>query len=209
MSDPRKPFADALRKAGMDFNRPGVVAAFDDMLDKAGVLRVGQTPGIIDPPWLAHARSKLGQREIKGPKHNGWIAEGWARLGATWFNDDETPWCGYFIADALDAAGLPYPKNFPAAASFRTYGVAVPAQLGAIATMRRPGGNHAFIIVGETPDRLAYKALGGNQSDGVTIMDVPKTQVDAIRWPPGVPLVPRSQMQLPVMPRGTILKNMA
>lgn len=44
MSDPRRPFADALRAAGMDFNRPGVVAAFDDMLDKAGVPRAGQAP---------------------------------------------------------------------------------------------------------------------------------------------------------------------
>lgn len=37
MTDPRKPYADALRSAGLDFNRPGVVAAFDAMLDKAGV----------------------------------------------------------------------------------------------------------------------------------------------------------------------------
>src|SRR5690606_20869490 len=39
MTDPRKPYADALRSAGLDFNRPGVVAAFDAMLDKAGVPR--------------------------------------------------------------------------------------------------------------------------------------------------------------------------
>lgn len=41
MSDPRKPYADALRDAGLDFNRPGVVAAFDALLDKAGVPRAG------------------------------------------------------------------------------------------------------------------------------------------------------------------------
>lgn len=32
-------FAGSLRSAGLDFNRPGVVAAFDAMLDKAGVPR--------------------------------------------------------------------------------------------------------------------------------------------------------------------------
>lgn len=41
MSDPRKPYADALRDAGLDFNRPGVVSAFDALLDKAGVPRAG------------------------------------------------------------------------------------------------------------------------------------------------------------------------
>lgn len=41
MTDPRKPYADALRSAGLDFNRPGVVAAFDAMLDKAGVPKAG------------------------------------------------------------------------------------------------------------------------------------------------------------------------
>lgn len=39
MLDPRKPFADALRSAGLDFNRAGVVAAFDALMDKAGVAR--------------------------------------------------------------------------------------------------------------------------------------------------------------------------
>lgn len=166
-------------------------------------------PGVTEPAWVAYGKSKLGQREIKGPKHNSWIAKGWAKLGAGWFNDDETPWCGFFVADCLNAAGLPYPKNFPAAASFRTYGVAVPAQIGAIGTMKRPGGNHVFIIVGETPDRLFYKGLGGNQSDAVTIMDIRKSDVDAIRWPPGIPIIARSMLQLPVMPKGTVIRNMA
>lgn len=47
MTDPRKPYADALRSAGLDFNRPGVLAAFDAMLDKAGVPR--DSNGAQDP----------------------------------------------------------------------------------------------------------------------------------------------------------------
>lgn len=166
--------------------------------------RPGVQATTADPEWIAIARAKIGQREIKGPKHNGWIAKGWARLGAGWYNDDETPWCGFFVADCLDLAGLSYPKNFPSAASFKTYGTACPAQLGAIGVKARKGGNHVFFIVGETPDKLFYKALGGNQSNMVNIVDIRKTDVDAIRWPAGVPIPTRSAMRLPVLPAGTI-----
>lgn len=160
-----------------------------------------------DPPWVARLRSKLGQGEIKGANHNLWIAAGWRRLGVSWFNDDETPWCGFAVADALDAAGLPYPKDFPRAASFKTYGTDTAARLGAIGVKARVGGNHVFIIVGETPDKLFYKALGGNQGDKVSIVDIRKTDVDAIRWPTGVPLP--AAIYLPTLPKGTIVGSMA
>lgn len=164
-------------------------------------------PGVAEPVWVAALRGKLGQKEIPGPKHNLWISAGWAALGAGWYNDDETPWCGYAVAWALDEAGLPYPKNFPSAASFKTYGTDCAAQLGAIGVKARPGGNHVFFIVGETPDKLFYKALGGNQGNMVSIVDIRKTEVDAIRWPPGVPLpvVPH----LPVLRKGTLVGSMA
>lgn len=161
----------------------------------------------MDPPWVAAARSKIGEKEIPGSKNNPWIVSNWQRLGAKWFNDDETPWCGNFVAWALDAAGLPYPKEFPRAASFKDYGVACAAQVGAIGVKARVGGNHVFLIVGQTPDKMYYKCLGGNQGNAVNIMDILKTNVDAIRWPPGVavPKVP----YLPTMPKGTVSKNEA
>lgn len=162
-----------------------------------------------EPAWIVAARSKIGEREIPGSRDNPWIVSFWQRLGASWFNDDETPWCGGFVAWCLDQAGLPYPKMYPRASSFKTHGTAVPAQLGAIGVKARTGGNHVFFIVGETPDRMYYKALGGNQSNMVSIVDIRKTDVDAIRWPEGAPLVPRGQMVLPVLPRGTISKSEA
>lgn len=155
---------------------------------------------IADPAWIVAARSKLGEREIPGSKDNPWIVGFWQRLGAKWFNDDETPWCGGFVAWCLNEAGLPYPKEFPRAASFKTYGTACPAQVGAIGVKARKGGNHVFFIVGQTNDRLFYKALGGNQGNMVSIIDIRKTDVDAIRWPPGVSL-PASPL-LPIMAKG-------
>lgn len=157
-----------------------------------------------DPAWIVNARSKIGRAEIVGPSNNGWIAKGWARLGVSWFNDDETPWCGYFVADCLNDAGLTYPKNFPSAISFATYGTACPAQLGAIGVKARKGGNHVFFIVGETPDHLFFKALGGNQGNKVSIIDIPKEQVNHIRWPAGALMSARPAQRLPIMPRGTI-----
>lgn len=166
-------------------------------------------PNPADPPWVTAGMSKLGEKEIPGSKHNPWIVGFWQRLGARWFNDDETPWCGGFLAWCLNEAGLPYPKEFPRAASFKTYGVACAAQVGAIGVKARIGGNHVFMIVGQTEDKMYYKALGGNQRNAVTIMDILKTDVDAIRWPPGVPLVPNNRLRLPLMPRGVISRNEA
>lgn len=167
------------------------------------------TAGQAEPAWIVAARSKIGEREIPGSKDNPWIVGFWQRLGAKWFNDDETPWCGGFVAWCLNEAGLSYPKEFPRASSFKTYGTACPAQLGAIGVKARVGGNHVFFIVGQTPDGLYYKALGGNQGNMVSIMDIRKTDVDAIRWPAGAPLVPRGQMVLPTLQRGTVSRNEA
>ena len=170
--------------------------------DRRKVISDATVQVALDPPWIAQARTKIGEREIVGSKNNPWIVSTWQRLGAKWFNDDETPWCGNFVAWALDAAGLPYPKEFPRAASYSTHGVACAAQLGAIGVKSRVGGNHVFFIVGQTPDKIYYKALGGNQGDMVSIIDIKKVDVDAIRWPAGsnVP----ANIFLPTLPAGKV-----
>lgn len=161
----------------------------------------------LEPPWTKALLTKLGEKEVPGPKHNLWISVGWAALGAGWFNDDETPWCGFAVAWALQQAGIPYPKNFPSAASFKSWGRDTAARVGAIGVKARPGGNHVFIIVGETEDKVYYKALGGNQSNEVNIVDIRKTEVDAIRWPTEVPLPPT--IYLPIMRKGKLVGSMA
>lgn len=157
----------------------------------------------VEPPWIKVARSLIGTKEIPGPSHNTFISKGWARLKAGWFNDDETPWCGFFVAHCMDAAGLPYPAKgeFARAASWATYGVACPAQVGAIGVKKRAGGNHVFFIVGETADKRFFKALGGNQGNAVSIIDIAKADVFAIRWPAGVAMM---SLALPVLGRGTV-----
>ena len=157
------------------------------------------------PKWVEVARSLIGVKEIVGPKHNP-IVVSWWQKGAAWFRDDETPWCGAFVKHCMDTAGFPYPKNFPAAASWAEYGISVPAQLGAIGVKKRTGGNHVFFIVGETADKRFFKALGGNQGNAVSIMDIAKSDVYSIRWPAGAP---QTQIPLPTMPAGIISRNEA
>jgi uncharacterized protein (TIGR02594 family) len=153
------------------------------------------------PPWTVAARKMIGLREVPGPQHNKTITDFWAKLGASWLKTDEDPWCGGFMAWTMKEAGVAYPKLYPRAADWGTWGVACKAQLGAVGVKARKGGNHVFQIVGITADGRRYKALGGNQSNGVNIIDILVTDVTAIRWPAGVP---QRHIPLPVMPAGTI-----
>lgn len=193
--------ADALRKLAPE----GKLKAPEiPLIDEIAAMWDARANVTREPGWINAARSKLGQGEIVGSKHNPWIVGFWQRLGAKWFNDDETPWCGGFVAWCLDDAGLTYPKEFPRAASFRTYGDPCTPQLGAIGVKARKGGNHVFFIVGETPDKRYYKALGGNQGNAVTIMDILKSDTTDVRWPAGSPQL---HISLPVLPKGTVSRN--
>ena len=146
-----------------------------------------QTPQDGEPRWLPIARELIGQREIKGPKHNNWIAEGWARLGASWFNDDETPWCGLFVADVIEKAGLPIPKpsQFPRALAWLNWGKASKPVLGAVVVFGRSGGGHVGFLVGESA--TDFYVLGGNQKDAVNIMPLAKRRARGFRWPASLP----------------------
>lgn len=213
MIDPRQAIFAAVRDAAPQglFNDDGNILALDNLLDAFKVPRAGGPPAApsarSEPAWITIGRALIGTREIPGPQHNSWIAKGWARLGAGWFNDDETPWCGFFVAHCLDAAGLAFPGKgqFARALAWKTYGrgLASPA-VGAIGVKGRAGGGHVFFIVGETPDKRFFKVLEGNANNMVRIGDVAKADVLAIRWPAAPLPLPAKPRALPVMAKGTI-----
>ena len=157
-----------------------------------------------EPPWLAVARSLIGEREIVGPKHNGKIVKWWSELGAKWFNDDETPWCGLFAAHCMAQAGQTYPSAFPRAKAWLDWGKASQPRLGAVVVFGRNGGGHVGFLVGESAAN--YYVLGGNQSNAVTITPIDKLRAIGVRWPGGLPL---SNALLPKMTGGTISRNEA
>lgn len=178
------------------------VAMVDQLLTQLGIPADGVTPA--DAPWVTIARSYLGLAEIPGPTHNNRLlallntAQRWN--GLRW-SDDEMPWCGGFLAACFVAAGIDPPKIAARAASWRDWGVAFKAVVGAVGVKARAGGNHVFLVVGETADKRYYKALGGNQGNRVSIIDILKADTDAIRWPAGLSM---TAGVLPVMERGTI-----
>ena len=159
-----------------------------------------------EPAWVGIARRLIGTHEIPGPKHSSFIANGWARLGAGWFNDDETPWCGFFVAHCMDAAGFSYPKGglFARAKAWLDWGKSTPPALGAVAVFGREAGGHVGFVVGESDTALYI--LGGNQGNMVSIAPIAKSRLLGLRWPAEMPL---SGVTVPRMSGGVVSRNEA
>lgn len=143
---------------------------------------------VSEPRWLEIARSLKGVREIPGPENTPAIASWLARLGA-WWRDDETPWCGTFVAHCMQQAGIAYPRAWYRAKAWADWGrwlMAHQLAPGAVLVFERQGGGHVGFYVGETPS--AYLVLGGNQGNRVCVTRIARERCIAMRWPPGVPL---------------------
>lgn len=136
------------------------------------------------PLWLLPAYAAEGLREIPGPKHNPTIVKWLVKLKAWWL-DDETPWCGTFVAHCMDTAGIPYPKAWYRARAWAAWGMAVKPQVGAVAVFSRGGGGHVGFVVGESATHFAV--LGGNQGNAVNVTNIQKNRLIGCRWPAGVP----------------------
>lgn len=142
---------------------------------------------LSDPAWLATARKYVGQKEIKGPHHNPHVLQWWKDIGAPWFKDDETPWCGAYVGGSLVETGIAPPKGAASARSFLdmpvkldkpAYGCIVIFWRGS----RHGASGHVGFVVGI--DRHGnLMVLGGNQSDKVSIVPFDTARVLGYRWP--------------------------
>jgi len=154
------------------------------------------------PRWLKTAKKFDGLREVPGPRHNSTIL-GWLESLRAWWRDDETPWCGVFVAYCMKESGLPIPKLYMRAKAWADYGSLLrPDRLspGAILVFDRAGGGHVGFYVGE--DAGFYYVLGGNQANGVNTMKLGKSRLIASRWPKGEPVLGR-----PVQMKGGIVST--
>lgn len=154
---------------------------------------------MTEPQWVAVARQYLGLKEVPGPGNNPTIIKWLSNLGWSWLGGDSVPWCGSFLAECFRQSGITPPKAGYRALEWAKWGEPVKAQVGAVGVKSRKGGGHVFLIIGETPDKRYFKALGGNQNDGVTIIDILKADTVAIRWPAGVA---EAAIMLPMMSFG-------
>lgn len=134
-------------------------------------------------PWLNEAVKHIGLNEIKGAKHSPVILSWLDHLGA-WWADDETAWCGTFVAHCLRVAELKYPKHWYRALAYQDYGLPLPEPVvGCIAVFERQGGGgHVGFVVGEN-DKGDLLILGGNQNNAVNISTFDKTKVVAYVFP--------------------------
>jgi uncharacterized protein (TIGR02594 family) len=152
----------------------------------------------VDPRWLAIARRYLGVSEIPGPRHNPTIL-GWLHRLRSWVADDETPWCGLFVAAVMDEAGLPVARNYLRARAWMDWGttLALPAPGCVVVFERGPTMGHVGFVVGRDADGQLL-VLGGNQGNAVTIAAFARSRVlpGGYRWPAAEPIL--YGVQLPV-----------
>lgn len=143
---------------------------------------------IADVPWLVKARSYFGLTEVVGPQHNKTIQLWLSKLRA-WWQDDETPWCGTFVAHCMQESGFEIPKNWFRAKEWAEYGSNLRTTHlcpGAILVFDRKGGGHVGFYIAE--DDKFYHVLGGNQGNKVSVMSLAKDRLVAARWPKGYPV---------------------
>lgn len=145
-----------------------------------------------EPVWMRLARQHIGLKEIPGPRHEPTIQKWLRQLGAAW-KDDETPWCGTFVAAMLQDAGLPIITRWASSRAWASYGANLRTTHlapGAILVFWRGSPSswqgHVGFYAGE--DATHYHVLGGNQSNAVNIQRIAKTRLVASRWPRGVPV---------------------
>lgn len=143
--------------------------------------------GTLDPLWLLEARRHHGVAEVPGPK-NSPVIQSWLHKLRAWWVDDETPWCGVFVAACMDTVGIKLPKLWMRAKSWAEWGTRLSAPVpGCVVVLERQGGGHVGFVVGRSA-KGDLMVLGGNQGNRVSIAPFERSRVVAYVWPPGVPL---------------------
>lgn len=136
--------------------------------------------------WLQEARRHVGLAEIPGKEHQPVIV-GWLKDLGAWWSEDETPWCGTFVAHCMREAHITLPQHWYRAKGWLTWGQALALPIvGCVVVFERAGGGHVGLVVGRDQDGHLM-VLGGNQGNRVSIAPFDMARVLAYRWPAGLP----------------------
>jgi uncharacterized protein (TIGR02594 family) len=162
-----------------------MTAAFDPIKpikmlpDKYAWLANESGPKIITE-WL----KIYGTKEVPGSGNNPEIMS-WAKeLGITWYTEDSIPWCGLGMGIVAHRAGKELPKELLRAKSWAEFGTAVApenASFGDTLVFSRKGGGHVGTYIGESTK--TYHVLGANQGDAISIVEIQKSRLFAVRRP--------------------------
>lgn len=147
-----------------------------------------------EPTWMHRARRYLGLRETPGKATAPVIARWLLELKA-WWRDDETPWCGVYVAAVMRKEGLVPPKYWYRARGWLEFGVSIPDPIpGCIAVFERKGGGHVGFVAG-TDEMGRLMILGGNQGNAVSLAPFDRARALGYRWPSTVP-IPATRLPL-------------
>jgi uncharacterized protein (TIGR02594 family) len=133
------------------------------------------------PPWALVALAELGQREIIGADANPRIAAYLKTVAQK--ADDEIPWCAAFVNWSLLQCGIKG-TGLANAKSYLTWGAHTALRPGAIIIQNRGHQSwqgHVSIVV--QVNSTGVYAIGGNQSNMVSIANVSKDLIVAARYP--------------------------
>lgn len=141
------------------------------------------------PIWMAIAQTKLGLKEVPGPKANLAIVEFLksTNIGHPADLSDETAWCSAYVNWVIQEARKLAPEidretDSAAALSWALWGQELEyGCYGCIVVMTRPGGHHVGFYVSE--DDAGVLVLGGNQGDQVCYRHFPWDMITNFRWP--------------------------
>jgi uncharacterized protein (TIGR02594 family) len=134
--------------------------------------------------WIDEAKKHIGLKEIVGKGTNLTI-QSWLSNLRAWWSDDETAWCGTFVAHCIKKTGYPLPKHWYRAKDWLTWGLDVHTPCyGCVVVFNRVGGGHVGFCVGKD-EQGRLMVLGGNQNNMVSISPFTLDRVAGYRMPIG------------------------
>jgi uncharacterized protein (TIGR02594 family) len=141
---------------------------------------------MIEYPWMAIARRKLGIHEIPGPGANAFIVECLesTTLGRPDNQSDETAWCSAFANRIMQLAGIKGTGSAWARSWLDWGREPADAEFGAgvvVVLARGPNSGHVGFLEDWEDGRV--KLLGGNQGDAVSEAWFPMSRVLGYRIP--------------------------
>lgn len=140
-------------------------------------------------PWLDELVRHIGEREIKGPKHNPLIVDWGRAAGISWWNNDEDAWCAVAVNGVLAETGHTGTRS-ALARSFLSWGVELlkPTRGAIVVFPRGKSTLYGHVGIVEKVHGNSITIVNGNIGDMVKRSTRKVTEIlpGGIRWPADV-----------------------
>ncbi len=147
----------------------------------------GQTPVFDGKPWFDQALQLIGLAEDPRKEVSNEAVIDLGDVLDIDYKDDDIPWCGLFVGHCIASTlgDEPLPVNPLGARSWLKFGDECEPQVGSVLVFWRGKKSgwqgHVGFYHGE--DKDFYHVLGGNQSNAVNVVKIPRKRLLSARWP--------------------------